>query len=325
MGKLCLLFGKTRQGWYESMSRRDEEQVCDNLIFYEIQRIRKRQPNSGLLKLYEQLKPFFQEWHISMGRDKLADFMRENGLFIRKKKNRAITTNSFHRFHKYPNKTLGLIVNRPNQLWVTDITYIRLKGNFAYLSLITDAYSRKIVGWCLWKNLTTQGCLNALNQALETLEKRDKVGIKGLIHHSDRGIQYCSDAYTTRLNKFKYGSIQISMTENGDPYENALAERMNRTIKEEMMSNRVFETFEQAQRAICEAIKEYNEVRPHQSIDFLTPSKAHKMTGEIPKRWKKYPFKVKGESAKSDQEPAPQVQALGVNKLKKNKQQQQNF
>ena len=99
MGKLCLLFGKTRQGWYESMSRRDEEQVCDNLIFYEIQRIRKRQPNSGLLKLYEQLKPFFQEWHISMGWDKLADFMRENGLFIRKKKNRVITNNFFHRFH----------------------------------------------------------------------------------------------------------------------------------------------------------------------------------------------------------------------------------
>jgi putative transposase len=302
---LCGLFGKTRQGWYESNVRKDEEQVIDSLIFYEIKRIRKKQPNSGLLKVYEQLKPFIAQWGISMGRDKLADFMRENGLFIRKKAYKVYTTNSFHRFYKYPNKSKGLVLNRRNQLWVTDITYVRLrdlKGEFAYLTLITDAYSRKIVGWCLWKTLSTIGCMNALNQALATLTRSDT---EGLIHHSDRGIQYCSDAYTARLKDFKYGSIEISMTENGDPYENALAERMNRTIKEEMLSNRIFETYEQAKEAIGEAIKEYNEVRPHQSINFLTPAQAHKMTGDIPKRWKRYPYKPKNVSSELNPQPAP--------------------
>jgi putative transposase len=305
MGKLCGLFGKTRQGWYESNVRKDEEQVVDSLIFYEIKRIRKKQPNSGLLKIYEQLKPFIAQWGISMGRDKLGDFMRENGLFMRKKAYKVYTTHSFHRFYKYPNKTKGLVLNRRNQLWVTDITYVRLrdlKGEFAYLSLITDAYSRKIVGWCLWKTLSTMGSLNALNQALATLTRSDT---EGLIHHSDRGIQYCSDAYVARLKDFKYGSIGISMTENGDPYENALAERMNRTIKEEMLSNRIFDTYEQAKEAIEEAIKEYNEVRPHQSINFLTPAQAHKMTGDIPKRWKRYPYKSKSESNDLDPQPTP--------------------
>ena len=297
------------------MNRADEEQVCERMIYYEIKRIRIKQPNSGLLKLYEQLKPFFERWGITMGRDKLADFMRENGLFIRKKSYRVITTHSYHRFHKYPNKTLVLVLNKCNQLWVTDITYVRLKsvkgelkGEFAYLSLITDAYSRKIVGWCLWKTLSTQGCLNALNQALKPLKKGDT---EGLIHHSDRGIQYCSDAYTARLSHYKYGSIEISMTENGDPYENALAERMNRTIKEEMLNNRIFDSFEQANEAISGAIKENNEVRPHQSINFLTPEKAHKMTGDIPKRWKKYPFKPKGGCSEVILLAAPQAQGVG--------------
>ena len=129
-----------------------------------------------------------------------------------------------------------------------------------------------------------------------------------MIHHSDRGLQYASEAYTARLFNFfpkipkKEGVkpqaiIEMSMTQNSDPYENALAERMNRTIKEEMLNNKVFETIGQARRAIATAIKEYNEVRPHLSLDFLTPDKAHKMTGDIPKRWKKYPFKVKNDYA----------------------------
>ena len=291
MSKLCELFGKTRQGWYEAMSRKDEEQVFDTILFYEIKRIRQGQPNSGLLKIYEQVKPFNEKWGITMGRDKLADFMRENGLFLHKKKYRVVTTNSYHRFHKYPNKTQGLSLNKANQLWVTDITYVHLTGDFAYLSLITDAYSRKIVGWCLWKTLATKGSLNALNQALASLKKSEKT--EELIHHSDRGIQYCSDAYTERLKNFKLGAIQISMTEKGDPYENALAERMNRTIKEEMLNNRIFLTFEAAHIAIEAAIKEYNEVRPHLSINMLIPDKAHKLTGDIPKKWKKYPYKPK--------------------------------
>ena len=304
MGVLCGLFGKTRQGWYDAIKRADEEQVWDVILYEEIRRIRKGQPNSGLRKLYHQLLPFCEQWGIKMGRDKLADFMRENGLFIRKKVHKVRTTHSFHRYHKYPNKVKGLAVVRPNQVWVTDITYVRLKNEFAYLTLMTDAYSRKIVGWCLYKSLSTQGCLIALKQALSTLTK-DKD--KDLIHHSDRGIQYCSDAYTNLLNNFKGAKIEISMTENGDPYENALAERMNRTIKEEMLNNRIFDSFEQAKDAINRAIKEYNEVRPHQSINFLTPQKAHNMTGEIPKRWKKYPYKPKNSCPEKSLQPAPKA------------------
>jgi putative transposase len=311
MGKLCELFGKTRQGWYDAVKRVDEEQVWDMILYKQILDIRENQPNAGLRKLNQMLVPFCENWGIKMGRDKLGDFMRENCLFIRKKAYKVQTTHSFHRFHKYPNKTKDLILTRRNQLWVTDITYLRLKdkkGEFAYLTLITDAYSRKIVGWCLFKSLSTQGCLNALNQALNTLTKTDTAG---LIHHSDRGIQYCSDAYTARLRGFKYGEIQISMTENGDPYENALAERMNRTIKEEMLNNRIFPTFGQAKQAIDKAIKEYNEVRPHQSINFLTPQKAHNMTGDIPKRWKRYPYKPKDVCSEIIPLAAPQAQAVG--------------
>ena len=276
MSVLCLLFGKTRQAWYDALNRDESEQVWDGILHDEIVRIRKNQPNSGLRKLYHQLLPFCEKWGIKMGRDKLGVFLGENGFNHRIKKYRVYTTNSRHRFHKYKNLTAGLILIKANQLWVTDITYVKLKDEFAYLSLITDAYSRKIIGWALWPDLSTKGCMAALNQALKTLNKQ----FKGtLIHHSDRGIQYCSDAYTERLLNF-FGEkeqesalkIDISMTQNGDPYENALAERMNRTIKEEMLSNRIFDNIDQARHAIDKAITEYNEVRPHQSLDFLTPN-----------------------------------------------------
>lgn len=311
MSVLCLLFGKTRQGWYDALNRAESEQVWDVILCDEIVRIRKKQPNSGLRKLYHQLLPFCEKWGIKMGRDKLSVFLGENGFNTRKKKYRVITTNSRHRFHKYKNLIEGIILMKANQLWVTDITYVKLKEEFAYLSLITDAYSRKIIGWALWPDLSTKGCMAALNQALGTLTKH----FKGtLIHHSDRGIQYCSDAYTERLLNF-FGQdsalkIDISMTQNGDPYENALAERMNRTIKEEMLCNRIFDNIDQARQAIAAAITEYNEVRPHQSLDFLTPTIAHKMTGDIPKRWKKYPFKPKNDDPIIVPLPAPQVRAV---------------
>ena len=314
MSVLCLLFGKTRQGWYDALNRADSEQVWDIILYDEIVRIRKKQPNCGLRKLYYQLLSFCEKWGIKLGRDKLGTFLRENGLNLRKKKFRVSTTNSKHPFRKYPNLTVDLKVNAPSQLWVSDITYVRLKGDFAYLTLITDAYSRKIIGWALWHDLSSKGCMIALNQALSTLPKQFK---GSLIHHSDRGLQYASEAYTGRLFNFfpkKEGLkpqaiIKMSMTQNGDPYENALAERMNRTIKEEMLNNKVFETIGQARLAIATAIKEYNEVRPHLSLDFLTPDKAHKMTGDIPKRWKKYPFKVKNEHAVLSHAAAPQAHA----------------
>ena len=173
-----------------------------------------------------------------------------------------------------------LSLTRPNQLWVSDITYIRTGNDFSYLSLITDAYSHKIVGWAVEETLHTKGPLAALNMATKTLQK----GKKSLIHHSDRGLQYCCKDYIELLSSH---TIQISMTSQGDPGENAIAERINRTIKEEF-NCRAFLTFEQARAAIAKSIQAYNNCRPHASCDYLTPNLAHQQHGPLRKRWRKY-------------------------------------
>jgi putative transposase len=200
------------------------------------------------------------------------------------KRKRARTTNCQHPFYKYPNLTKELVVTRPNQLWVSDITYIRTGSDFSYLSLITDAYSHKIVGWAVRETLHTKGPLAALNMAVKTLQK----GKESLIHHSDRGLQYCCKDYIELLSSH---TIQISMTSQGDPGENAIAERINRTIKEEF-NCRAFLTFEQARAAIARSIQAYNTFRPHASCDYLTPNLAHQQHGLLKKRWRKYDRKM---------------------------------
>jgi putative transposase len=187
-------------------------------------------------------------------------------------------------FKKYTNLVKEVIVTAIEELWVADITYIELENQFCYLSLITDAYSRKIVGYHLSDNLGAQGCVKALQMALLHRSKFTP----GLIHHSDRGIQYCSTAYTEVLHK---SEILISMTENGDPYENAMAERVNGILKHEMGLNEVFVTFRHAEQNVDNAIYSYNNLRSHASCDYLTPDQAHEREGLLPKRWKKYPVK----------------------------------
>lgn len=187
-------------------------------------------------------------------------------------------------FKKYTNLAKEIIVNATEELWVADITYIELEGRFCYLSLITDAYSRKIVGYCLSENLSANGCIEALQMALRYRTKLTP----GLIHHSDRGIQYCSAVYSEILRKHE---VLISMTENGDPYENAMAERVNGILKHELGLNEVFVTFKHAEQNVDNAIYMYNYVRPHASCDYLTPGEAHQREGILAKRWKKYPAK----------------------------------
>ena len=212
---------------------------------------------------------FYEQWNLKIGRDKLADVLRENGLLIVKNGRKVFTTYSKHRFYKYPNIVKEFVLTAPNQVWVSDITYVLTWNGFVYLSMITDAYSRKIVGWAVHKTLATEGCLKALKKALDALPN----SAKGLIHHSDRGVQYCSNAYVEQLNKRKIG---ISMTHNGDPYENALAERMNRTIKEEMLDNQAFRNIQEAQAKIEKAVNNYNQIRPHWALNLETPNKIHK-------------------------------------------------
>ena len=189
-----------------------------------------------------------------------------------------VTTQSHHWMRKYNNLVRDLVVERAEQLWVSDITYIRMANGFVYLSLITDAYSRKIVGFNLRKDLSGEGCLNALEMALAA---RTKAGSK-LIHHSDRGTQYCSKPYVERLTE---NNIAISMTENGDPYENALAERVNGILKTEFNLYSCQRGFEETCCLVEQSICAYNHHRPHGSCDYLTPTSAHESSGPLKKRW----------------------------------------
>jgi putative transposase len=226
------------------------------------------------------MNAFLLQHDFQIGRDAMFDLLSERGLLVRKRRRSGcVTTFSKHRFKKYPNIIRDFIPISPNQLWVSDITYIHLADGFAYLSLITDAYSRKIVGFYLSKDLSARGPLNALKMAIKANH-----AITGLIHHSDRGVQYCCDAYVKLLLDEK---IKISMTENGDPLENAIAERVNGILKQELLEE-VFTNFSIASNDIAIACSTYNHIRPHGSIDDLKPAEAHQMTGTINKRWKNY-------------------------------------
>lgn len=236
-------------------------------------------PRIGTAKLYYLLQPSLRKHNILLGREGLHQLLTEHGLTIRKRRRRPKTTNSKHWMKKYPNLIKEWKPVAPDMLWVSDITYLELKTGFCYLSLITDAYSRKIVGHCLHPTLESEGCIIALQKALQTRQyKRNQ-----LIHHSDRGSQYCSKDYVLLLNS---NNILISMTENGDPYENAKAERVNGILKEEQGLYTVFESYQLAVISVEEAIWKYNELRPHASIDYLTPNQAHKLSGALKQRWK---------------------------------------
>lgn len=240
---------------------------------------RRELPRIGTLKLYHKLKKNFEEQSIKKGRDSLHRLLLENGLTIRPKRRYVVTTDSNHWMKKYPNLIKGLVVTEPGQLWVSDITYIQVGQGFNYLSLITDAYSKLIVGYCLHPTLDTEGCLNSLKMALAT---KDKYNIRH-IHHSDRGCQYCSSDY---VNLLQTAEIEISMTEKGDPYENAIAERVNGILKHEFDLNCEFSTREKALEAVEKSIYLYNQSRPHMSCNYLTPVEANKMSGLLEKKWK---------------------------------------
>ena len=205
-----------------------------------------------------------------MGRDKLHELLRDNDLLITKKRKHPKTTNSKHWMKKYPNLIREMEINAPEQVWVCDLTYICVGFDFNYLSLITDAYSKKIVGYHLHPYLTTEGCLIALSMALLTWS-----GNTNLIHHSDRGSQYCSFDYVFKLHE---ACISISMTENGDAYENAIAERVNGILKTDFKLNRIFKTHLEAKLAVQNSISNYNTLRPHMSCSYLTPEQAHQST-----------------------------------------------
>lgn len=223
-------------------------------------------PRLGTRKLYYRLSKQFRSNGIKIGRDALFDFLRSEHLLIKPKRSYHKTTNSKHWLHKHPNLLKGRKAVRPNEIWVSDITYIETREQTAYLSLITDACSRKIVGYHLHESLHTDGVAAALQMAVRQ-EKFDE-----LIHHSDRGLQYCSSQYQQILRQ---NNITPSMTDGYDCYQNALAERINGILKEEFLIIKPT-NIDQARRMISQAVKLYNERRPHLALNYLTPNTLHK-------------------------------------------------
>ena len=275
-----MLLGYSRQSYYQGIKYIQQKAYESDIIIEEVLRYRKCQKRLGTRKLLDEMQVFLSSHGLRIGRDAMFNLLAEKGLLIIRRKRRGfITTLSKHRFKKYPNIIREFIPIAPNQLWVSDITYIHLANGFAYLSLITDAYSRKIVGFYLSKDLSARGPLMALKTALAGNPNRTE-----LIHHSDRGVQYCCDAYVKLLQD---KNIQISMTQNGDPLENAIAERVNGILKQELLEE-IFPDYQIAQKAVAIACSTYNHLRPHGSINNLKPAEAHQKNGELKKRWKNY-------------------------------------
>lgn len=270
----------TRQAYYKNGKNQFKEQVNNDLIITMVNKIRENQKRIGSRKLREIISKQMPDGML-IGRDAFFNLLRNYGLLVRKRKTRIITTNSFHWLHKYPNLIRDLVPIRPNQLWVSDITFIKAGEKFVYLFLITDAYSRKIIGWNLAESMDAHNALIALYMALSQLP----VSNKELIHHSDRGIQYCSTKYVNCLEK---QDVKISMTENSDPYENAIAERVNGILKTEWLYDMELNNYQEAKTAIHEIIEIYNNERPHSSIEMLTPAEAHLKEGKLKRLWKSY-------------------------------------
>jgi putative transposase len=272
----CRLFGYSKQAYYKSKRAREKRSTARMQVKQRVLHIRRQLPRLGTRKL----KFILDEKRVDIGRDRLFDLLREEGLLIIKRKKYTVTTNSKHWMRKYPDLRKELDIDRPEQLWVADITYLDTLNSNCYLHLITDAYSKKVMGYELCDNMEAASTLKALKMALGNR----KYPQSELMHHSDRGLQYCSKLYTDYLNKNR---ITISMTENGDPYENAIAERMNGILKDEFGLGERLDDMQQAQRLTQQSIQAYNELRPHLSCHYLTPEQMHDQQKLRMKTWKK--------------------------------------
>lgn len=264
MQDTCLCFNLQRDAFYKYKKRYTLRKTMESHVIELVEKERKEQPRIGARKLHETLQPILKPTGVKIGRDGLFRVLREHNMLVKRKKTSFKTTNSYHHFHKYSNLVKHMEVTKPNQVWVSDITYIRTVKGFCYLALITDMYSRKIVGYDISDSLELTGCLRALQKALR--HARPAVG---LVHHSDRGIQYCSNQYVNKLKKHK---VKISMTEENHCYENAIAERVNGILKDEFYLDQCFFTTEHACIATKNAIKIYNNKRLHLSLGYKTPN-----------------------------------------------------
>jgi transposase InsO family protein len=263
MDRICSNFGKTRQGFYKDLKARISDAFQEAIVIKAVQEIRKSQPRVGGRKLQKMLLLMGSE----ISRDGLFDILREKNLLVRVRRNYRRTTNSSHRFRKYSNLIKGLSITSPNQVFVSDITYLDTVEGFCYLALVTDLYSRKIVGWDVCKSLSIEGCQRALRMALKGVEDP-----KELIHHSDRGFQYCNPRYIQILESL---NSKVSMTEECHVYENAVAERMNGILKNEFLLGEKLQSLAHAQALTAQAVQTYNHQRLHTSIGYKTPQEQY--------------------------------------------------
>lgn len=282
---MCRVFGYSKQAYYKQLHQNENTSEKEEIIVGLVKNKREVWKRGSGRNLHQSLLQDFQTHDIKMGRDKFFDLLRNNNLLIKSKRCRTKTTCSYHHFNRYKNLVKDPQPLRCNEIWVADITYLWLKpqDKFCYLSIITDLYSRKIVGHCVHESLSVKGCIEALKQAIKNRKNKNH----SLIHHSDRGVQYCCHDYVRLLQK---QNIQISMTQTGDPLENAVAERIHRTIKEEFTNDKQinFCNIEQAKTEIKKFIEFYNQQRPHRSVQWLTPNQAHQCTGALKRVWKTY-------------------------------------
>lgn len=264
---LCDFVGMSRQNYYAARRLRQRREVDEGLVVELVKRERRMQPRIGGRKLLHLLRSELDESNVSIGRDRFFEVLAENDLLVVRKPGRPRTTNSRHSLPVFHNLLEGRTLTAPNQAWVSDLTYIRTDEGFVYAALITDAYSRKIVGAHLGDSLEAEGCLVALEQALGDLPEG-----KHPLHHSDRGCQYCCHAYVDRLRD---RGMPISMTEIMHCYENAMAERVNGILKQEYELDRTFRTKAQAKKAFEQAVWLYNHRRPHLNLNYRFPADVH--------------------------------------------------
>lgn len=265
----CQFFGISRQAVYQQLQRDKLKAQAYAPVKEMVECIRRIMPRLGTRKLYGLMHSELKERGIKMGRDSLFQYLRAHQLLVKPIKNYTKTTFSHHRFRKHPNLLLDLKITRPEQIFVSDITYVKSDEGVHYLSLVTDAFTRKIMGYHLSHDMTAESVAKALKHAV-----RNRTYKKSLIHHSDRGSQYCSDVYQKKLKKAK---ITPSTTDGYDCYQNALAERVNGILKQEFLLYRC-KTFKDLEKLIDQSIETYNNLRPHMSLDMQTPNQMHKKT-----------------------------------------------
>ena len=276
---MCGLFGKTRQAYYRHLNYKYVEMATEEIVLSLVYEYRSEMGRIGCRKLQHLINSRLPE-DMKVGRDALYSLLERNSLLHKRRHKSVRTTWSNHWMHKYPNLITGVVPTASNQIWVSDITYIEtVNDGFMYLHLVTDLYSRKIMGWCLSPTLHAEHTLKALEMAI----RNAGCSLTGLIHHSDRGCQYCCERYVSLL---KSSGMLISMTQSGDPLENAVAERVNGIIKNEWLTHENIMDGNIALKRISEIVNIYNNIRPHASLNYLTPESAYTENGILEKRWK---------------------------------------